>query len=76
MWIRLGLCPSAIALLDMYGDDLGVVSGMFQFQSDAEEEQEYIEDLPFWDEHALSSQRFYNTACLIYGSDPDGLTSS
>lgn len=63
---------AAIALLDMYGDDYGVVSGMFQFESDAEEEQEYIEDLPFWGEHALSSQRFYNTACLIYGSDPDG----
>lgn len=62
---------AAIALIDIYGDDLGVLSGMFQFETEATEEQEHIEDLAFWDEHSLSSQRFYNTACLIYGSDPD-----
>ncbi|NJN75189.1 MAG: DUF4344 domain-containing metallopeptidase [Synechococcaceae cyanobacterium RL_1_2] len=60
---------AAIVLLDLYEDDLGAISGMFQFEADAEEETE-IEDLAFWDEHALSSQRYYNTACLIYGSDP------
>lgn len=27
-------------------------------------------DLPFWDEHSLSQQRFYNTICLIYGNNP------
>lgn len=27
-------------------------------------------DLPFWDEHALSQQRFYNTMCLVYGNNP------
>ncbi len=26
---------------------------------------------PFWDEHSLNEQRFYNTMCLIYGSNPD-----
>ena len=25
---------------------------------------------PYWDTHALSIQRFYSVACLIYGSDP------
>jgi hypothetical protein len=25
---------------------------------------------PYWDGHALSIQRFYSIACLIYGSDP------
>jgi hypothetical protein len=25
---------------------------------------------PFWDEHSLDQQRFYNIVCLIYGSDP------
>jgi len=25
---------------------------------------------PYWDSHALSIQRFYAVACLIYGSDP------
>jgi hypothetical protein len=28
-------------------------------------------DLPFWDEHSLGQQRFYNIACLIYGSNPE-----
>jgi hypothetical protein len=27
-------------------------------------------ELPFWDEHSLSSQRMYDIACLIYGSNP------
>ena len=26
--------------------------------------------LPYWDNHALDIQRFYQVACLIYGSDP------
>jgi hypothetical protein len=26
---------------------------------------------PYWDTHALSIQRFYSIACLIYGSDPE-----
>lgn len=26
-----------------------------------------------WDSHGLDAQRFYNLACLIYGSDPDEL---
>jgi len=25
---------------------------------------------PYWDSHALSIQRFYSIACLVYGSDP------
>ncbi len=29
--------------------------------------------LPVWDSHALDAQRFYNIACLAYGSDPDRL---
>ena len=27
--------------------------------------------LPYWDNHALDIQRFYQVACLIYGSDPE-----
>lgn len=27
--------------------------------------------LPFWDEHSLDAQRFYNLASLIYGSNPE-----
>lgn len=28
-------------------------------------------DLPWWDEHSLHIQRFYNIVCMIYGSDPE-----
>jgi len=27
-------------------------------------------EIPYWDSHALSIQRYYQIACLIYGSDP------
>ena len=30
-----------------------------------------VDDLPFWGEHSLDEQRFYNIVCLVYGSDPD-----
>lgn len=63
---------ATIILLNVYEDDYGVLSGMFQFDVEAEEEEQALESLPFWDEHSLSSQRFYDTACLIYGSDPNG----
>lgn len=52
------------------GED-AILSGLWQFYVDAEEEAE-LEDLAYWDEHSLSIQRFYNMACLIYGSDPEG----
>ena len=29
-----------------------------------------VEDLPFWDEHSLSEQRFYNILTWVYGSNP------
>lgn len=28
------------------------------------------EGYPFWDEHALNQQRYYNILCWVYGSDP------
>ena len=28
--------------------------------------------LPFWNEHSLDQQRFYNILCWVYGSNPDG----
>ena len=27
-------------------------------------------DVPYWGEHALTIQRYYQVACLLYGSDP------
>ncbi len=31
------------------------------------------EEVPVWDSHGLDAQRFYNMACLVYGSDPEHL---
>ena len=30
-----------------------------------------FDEVDFWDEHSLDAQRFYNTICLIYGSNPE-----
>ena len=35
-----------------------------------EEETGDAEDLAFWDEHSLSSQRVYSIACMLVGMDP------
>ena len=40
----------------------------------AEGEAQGKDTTPFWDEHSLNEQRFYNMMCLIYGSDPDGFS--
>lgn len=32
-------------------------------------------DIPYWDEHGLSIQRYHQIACLLYGSDPTGLAA-
>lgn len=31
--------------------------------------------IPYWDEHALTIQRYYQIACLLYGSDPAGFAT-
>ncbi|MEM8637982.1 MAG: DUF4344 domain-containing metallopeptidase [Cyanobacteria bacterium P01_G01_bin.54] len=62
---------AAVMLIEIYGDEAGLFSGMWQFEVEGVEEREQLEDLLYWGEHSLSAQRFYNTACLIYGSDPN-----
>ncbi|MCT7982192.1 DUF4344 domain-containing metallopeptidase [Laspinema sp. A4] len=47
-----------------------VLSGVWQFAVDAEEEAE-LEELTYWGEHSLNIQRYYNMACLVYGSNPE-----
>jgi hypothetical protein len=32
-------------------------------------------EVPYWAAHALSIQRYYQIACLLYGSDPEGFAS-
>jgi len=39
----------------------------FKLYADLEKGQKKI----YWDEHSLDEQRFYDTICLIYGSDPE-----
>ncbi len=60
-----------LALLE-YGEEgeWAAIIGMLQFAFDAAQEAE-LENLPYWGEHALSAQRFYSMACLIYGSNPE-----
>lgn len=53
------------------GDDgaLMALDGAESFLLEAA--QDGFEQLPFWDEHSLDEQRFYNIVCLVYGSNPD-----
>lgn len=30
-----------------------------------------VNQLPYWDNHSLTIQRFYNVGCLLYGSNPE-----
>lgn len=52
------------------GEADAAIAGVNQFNLDAAEEAE-LEELSFADEHSLSVQRFYNVACILYGSDPE-----
>jgi Putative metallopeptidase len=45
------------------------LEGAYAFIAESEADGE---ETPYWDEHSLDEQRFYNSVCLIYGSDPDG----
>jgi hypothetical protein len=47
------------------------IEGAYSFIAESEAGDDE-EETPFWDEHSLDEQRFYNSICLIYGSDPDG----
>ncbi len=36
----------------------------------SEEAQELEAEAPFWVEHSLNEQRFFNPLCWVYGQDP------
>jgi len=61
-------------LILISGGDQGVeaaLSGAYWFLlQGARAGENDARKLPFWDEHSLDQQRFYNIACLIYGSNP------
>lgn len=47
------------------------INGAMFFLLSSGGEGQSVDDLPFWDEHSLSQQRFYNILTWVYGSDPD-----
>jgi hypothetical protein len=47
---------------------LAVANG---FATTWELDKPLINKLPYWDNHGLTIQRFYNVGCLLYGSNPD-----
>lgn len=47
--------------------EAAALDGAESFLSD----EEAMDDLPFWDEHSLGPQRFYNIVCWVYGQNPD-----
>ena len=58
---------AALILVDGSDDgDVAAINGVRGLPDD-----DAIDDNAFADEHALSSQRFYNVLCLVYGQDPD-----
>ena len=61
-------------LVLMEGGDQGVAAAMAGarwFALQAEANKKAGVSMPFWDEHSLEGQRFYNIACLIFGSNPE-----
>lgn len=44
------------------------LNGAYWFYINGEETE--LRDLPYWNEHLLGQQRWYNVACLIYGKNP------
>lgn len=52
------------------------LNGAMSFYLASKNQETKIKDLPFWDEHSLSQQRFYNILCWVYGQNEkkyDGL---
>ncbi len=61
---------STMLLIDAGSQD-GVLMGAQFFGIESQRHNDSkTENLPFWDEHSLEQQRFYNILCLLYGSNP------
>jgi hypothetical protein len=61
-------------LILMENGDSGVaaaMSGAKWFALQAEANKKEGAQMPFWDEHSMEEQRFYNIACLVFGSNPE-----
>ena len=54
------------------GSDEGeksVIDGARWFMLEEQQDDTDIDKLPFWDEHSLNQQRFFNIICWLYGQD-------
>ena len=45
------------------------LDGARAFYLEAKQQNTDIDDLPYWDEHSLDLQRFYNIICIVFGQN-------
>ena len=60
-------------LILMENGDEGVAAAMAGaqwFALESAKKEKTGHNMPFWDEHSLDQQRFFNIACLVFGSNP------
>jgi len=70
---------TVILIRDWEGGDESALNAAQAFYKMGEKEEEaaaeadesQIESLPYYDEHSLGKQRYYQIACIVYGSDPE-----
>jgi len=61
---------ATVLLIEFFeGGDEMAISAADLFDLESTDYDEFSEQ-DFWDEHSLDAQRFYNTLCMVYGSDP------
>lgn len=61
---------ASVLLIEFFEDGQDIVfsaADLFDLESS---DRNILEEEDFWDEHSLDAQRYYNTLCHIYGSDP------
>ncbi len=62
---------STMLLIDAEAQDGALMGAQFFGLESQRHNDSKAENLPFWDEHSLEQQRFYNILCLLYGSNPE-----
>ncbi len=62
----------ATLILMEAGDDgvAAAMAGAQWFALESAKKEKTGHAMPFWDEHSLDQQRFFNIACLLFGSNP------
>lgn len=65
-----------VLLKEWEGGDESALSAANSFymmgeDEEASEDETAIEKLPYYGEHSLGKQRYYQIACIVYGSDPE-----